>query len=229
MVGTLFFGSSFPFFHTTFSTRFLSFFFVFFHVFLFFVHFFIFLCFSFSFFIFSEEKVSSFLFSCVSCKYFLLLASVSEFNCFFQSRCSMEMWCPDGDSWDWVAPPAWGRACFNSPEWGGGSSPVKPEPPQIVLLLLLFWRRHSDGCVCPHTLSINSCTTGGLTPGRNSRRQRHPRALDDEELFIIEGSPTAETAARLRDNPEEREKGAKCAKNPSAPSLRDHRDVQPCR
>ena len=53
----------------------------------------------------------------------------------------MEMWCPDDigrDSWDWVGPPAWGRACFNSPEWGGGSSPVKTEPPQIVLLLLLL-------------------------------------------------------------------------------------------
>ena len=52
----------------------------------------------------------------------------------------MEMWSPDDmgrDSWDWVGPPAWERACFNSPEWGGGSSPVKTEPPQIVLLLLL--------------------------------------------------------------------------------------------
>ena len=29
------------------------------------------------------------------------------------------------DSWDWVGPPAWERACFNSPEWGGSSSPVK--------------------------------------------------------------------------------------------------------
>ena len=97
-------------------------------------------CFSFSFFIFSEEKVSSFLFSCVSFKYFLLLALVSEFNCFLRGRCSMEMWCPDDigrDNWDWVGPPAWVRACFNSPEWGGGSSPVKTEPPQIVLLLLL--------------------------------------------------------------------------------------------
>ena len=43
------------------------------------------------------------------------------------------------DSWDWVGPPAWERACFNSPEWGGGSSPVKTEPLQIVLFLLLFW------------------------------------------------------------------------------------------
>ena len=31
---------------------------------------------------FSEEKVSSFLFSCISFKYFFLLAPVSEFNCF---------------------------------------------------------------------------------------------------------------------------------------------------
>ena len=27
-----------------------------------------------------------------------------------------------GDSWDWVGPPTWERACFNSPVWGGGSS-----------------------------------------------------------------------------------------------------------
>ena len=71
----------------------------------------------FHFFIFSEEKVCSFLFSCISFKYFLLLAIVSEFNCFLRSRCSMEMWCPDDigrDSWDWVGQPAWERACFNS-------------------------------------------------------------------------------------------------------------------
>ena len=69
-----------------------------------------------------------------------MVALVSEFNCFLRSRCSMEMWSPDDtgrDSWDWVGPPAWVRACFNSPEWGGGSSPVKTEPPQIVLLMLL--------------------------------------------------------------------------------------------
>ena len=93
------------------------------------------------FFIFPKKKVSSFLFTCISFKYFLLLALVSEFNCFLRTRCYMEMWCPDDigrDSWDWVGPPAWERACFKSPEWGGGSSPVKAEPPQIVLLLLLF-------------------------------------------------------------------------------------------
>ena len=98
--------------------------------------------FTFFFHFFQKKKVSSFLFSCISFKYFLLLALVSEFNCFLSSRCSMEMWCPHDigrDSWDWVGPPAWGRACFNSPEWGGGSSPVKTEPHQIVLLLLLLW------------------------------------------------------------------------------------------
>ena len=71
----------------------------------------------------------------------LLLVLVSEFNCrcFLRSRCSLEMWCPDDmerDCWDWVGPPAWVRACCNSSEWGGGSSPVKTEPHQIVLLLL---------------------------------------------------------------------------------------------
>ena len=94
--------------------------------------------FSFSLFIFLKKKVS-FLFSCISFKYVSLLALVSEFNCFLRCRCSMEMWCPDDigrHSWDWVGPPAWGRACFNSPGWGGGSSHVKTEPPQIVLLLL---------------------------------------------------------------------------------------------
>ena len=64
------------------------------------------------FFHFSEEKVSFFFLVFLS-KIFLLLALVSEFNCFLRSRCSMEMWCPDDkgrDSWDWVGPPA-------SPEW----------------------------------------------------------------------------------------------------------------
>ena len=97
-----------------------------------------------SFFIFSKEKVSSFLVSCISFRYFLLLAQVSEFNCFLRSRCSMEMWCPDDtgrDIWDWVGPPAWGRACFNSPELGGGSSPVKTEPPQIVKIVVVVVER----------------------------------------------------------------------------------------
>ena len=39
-------------------------------------------------------------------------------------------------------------------------------------------------------------------------------ALDDEELFVIEGS---KTGAQLRDNPEERENAEKPRKNPSSP------------
>ena len=123
-----------------FFSRFLSFscflFFIFSH-FLCISSFFDFLMFFIFFFHFFRRKF----FSGISLKYVLMLALVSEFNCFLRSRCSMEMWCPDDigrDSWDWVGPPAWGRACFNSPEWGGGSSPVKTEPPQIVLLLLLL-------------------------------------------------------------------------------------------
>ena len=44
---------------------------------------------------FSQEKSFFFSFSCISFKYVLLLASVSDFNCFLRSRCSMEVWCPD--------------------------------------------------------------------------------------------------------------------------------------
>ena len=52
--------------------------------------------FSFSFFIFPKKKFLLFFFSCISFNiYFLLLALVSEFDCFLRSRCSMEMWCPD--------------------------------------------------------------------------------------------------------------------------------------
>ena len=74
------------------------------------------LIFSFSFFFFSQEKVSSFLFSCISFKYVSLLALVSEFDCFLRSRCFVEVWCPGSvgrEGLDWVGPPAWGRAWFN--------------------------------------------------------------------------------------------------------------------
>ena len=114
-------------FFSFFLFQFISSFFDFLMFFIFFFHFFRRKGFFFSFFLYFFQI-------------FLLLALVSEFNCFLRGRCSMEMWCPDDigrDSWDWVGPPAWWRACFNSPEWGGGSSPVKTEPPQIVLLLLL--------------------------------------------------------------------------------------------
>ena len=136
----------FSFFSYFFFLRFFVFFFCFFifsflNIFCSFLHLLIFFMFFIFFFHFLRRKSLFFFFSCISFKYFFLLALVSEFNSFLRSRCSMEMWCPHDigrDSWDWVGPPAWGRACFNSPEWGGSSSPVKTEPHQIVLLLLLL-------------------------------------------------------------------------------------------
>ena len=117
-----------------------------------------------------------------------MLALVSEFNCFLRSRCSMEMWCPDDigrDSWDWVGPPAWVRACFNSPEWGGGSSPVKTEPHQIVLLLLLlFWTRAEARRMCMSTdafligmgtMSMSTTSYELLSTAKNSSPSRAPK------------------------------------------------------
>ena len=73
---------------------------------------------------------------------FSFLAFVSRFSnrCFLRSRCSTETWCPDDngrDSWDWVGPPAWERARFNSPEWGGSSSPVEngASPDWIIVVV----------------------------------------------------------------------------------------------
>ena len=81
---------------------------------------------------FQKKKCLSLLFSSISFKYVLLLALVSEFKCGVPDDIGR-------DSWDWVGPPAWERACFNSPEWGGGTSPVKTEPPQLELLLLFLF------------------------------------------------------------------------------------------
>ena len=77
-----------------------------------FLNFFFFFIFLFLFFIFLKKKVSSFLFSCISLKYVLLLALVLEFNCFLRSRFSMEMWCPDDmerDSWIGLGRLLWGE------------------------------------------------------------------------------------------------------------------------
>ena len=130
-----------------------------FFLFFFFFHFFIFVFFSFFNFSFSFPFLFSFFlfpffifcFFQEKCFFFSLPAFVLGINkrCFLRRRCSMEMWCPDDigrDSWDWVGPPAWERACFNPPEWGGGSSPVKTEPPQIVLLCVVG----RSARVCPH-------------------------------------------------------------------------------
>ena len=174
-------GPLFLFFSSLFSPVFCLFscFFIFlFSHFLFISSFFDFLMFfHFLFSFFQQKKFLLFFFLGFLSNIFCFLALVSEFNCFLRSRCSMEMWCPDDigrDSWDWVGPPAWGRACFNSPEWGGGSSPVKTEPPQIVLLLLLlslllFLKRLKRGkCPCQQSPVL----TGMWSP-RWRRTLRH--------------------------------------------------------
>ena len=138
------------FFSPVFCLCFFLFIFSFFLIFCSFLHFLMFSIFFFHF--FRRKKFVLFFFLVFLAIFFFLLALVSEFKCFLRSRCSMEMWCPDDigrDSWDWVGAPAWERACFNSPEWGGGSSPVKTEPHQIVLLLLLLFLSVYSTCVYP--------------------------------------------------------------------------------
>ena len=147
-----------------------------------------------------------------------LLALVSEFycKCFLRSRCSMEMWCLDDagrDSWDWVGPPAWGRACFNSPEWGGSSSPVKTEPPQIVLLLLLFLTMVDETQVYIHCMSREPSGTVPVASHLGVKLPTTPApqgALDNEELFIVEGSQNPSTPG-LNPSRGSPKNGAKCA------------------
>ena len=131
----------------------------------------------------------------------------------------MEMWCPDDigrDSWDWVGPPAWERACFNSPEWGGCSSLVKTEPLQILLLLLLFWTRALRWDVYGH----KSSRLFGTDPVPSHLGVKLPatQALVDPLTTKKSSSSRArKTGAQLRDNPEERENGAKCAEKKPQP------------
>ena len=70
------------------------------------------------------------------------------------------------ESWGWVGPPAWRRACFNSPELGGGSLPVKTEPHQIVLLLWLFLTQIDEPAM-PMSTQLNdlSGNPGAESPG----------------------------------------------------------------
>ena len=96
---------------------------------------------------FLKKKSFFFPFSCTAFKEVLLLALVSEFNCFLRSRCSMEMRCPDDagrDSWDWVGPPPWGE--HDSTPQSGVEAPrqLRRSLLQIVLLFLLFSTRAEE-------------------------------------------------------------------------------------
>ena len=141
-----------------------------------------------------------------------MLALVSEFNCFLRSRCSMEMWCPDDigrDSWDWVGPPAWERACFDPPE---------SEPPQIVLLLLLLTRRSTMRKIQRHR-SMNWQPRCRITWESDSRRLRH--LLEPSSTHSCERSKARKTGVQLRDNRRSAKNYAKCGENPSSlPLLR---------
>ena len=111
--------------------------------------------------VFNFDCVSFLFLLLLSFKYLSLPALVSFFNrwCFLRTWCSMEMWCLDDvgrDGWDWVLPLPWERARFNSPEWGGSSSLVKTELPQIGFLLSLSlscW----FGCVQCFRLKAQPC------------------------------------------------------------------------
>ena len=135
------------------------------------------------------------------------------------------MWCPDDigrDSWDWVGPPAWGRACVNSPEWGGGSSPVKTEPPQIVLLLLLlflflFLRRVNEEVMHIATqlhVFIRHATETWcrVTRESDSRRLRH--LPEPSSTHSCGRSRARKTGAQLRDTRRSAKNDAKCVKKP---------------
>ena len=128
----------------------------------------------------------------------------------------MEMWCPDDigrDSWDWVGPPAWERACFNSPEWGGGSSPVKTEPHQIVLLLLLLLTQIDETAMLMSTPLYD--LIGIPVPshlGVNSRRLRHPG--EPSTTKNSSSSRARKTGAQLRHSRRSAKNYAKCVKKP---------------
>ena len=81
---------------------------------------------------------------CISSKYVLLLALVSEFNCFLRGRCSMEMWCPDDigrDTWDWIGPPA--GAHDSTPQSG-------VDAPRL-------WKRSLSKLYCCYCCFYNKC------------------------------------------------------------------------
>ena len=94
-------------------------------------------------------------------------------------------------------------------------------PPRVVVavvavVVVVVLETAEKRCVCPHRTDPDEGLDSPLImhdwwpdTWEKLTASAPPPALDDEELFIIEGSPAA-TGAQLRDNPEEREK---CGKN----------------
>ena len=128
--------------------------------------------------------------------FFWYFSCVFVFNCFLRARCSMEMLCLDDmgrDSWDWVgpSPPTRERACFNSPEWCGSTSPVKTEPLQIVLLLL-FQTRAGRVHVYHWVCKWNSQRLWPLRSPRALRAPKNPLAQNSDcwEWLQDTGSPS---------------------------------------
>ena len=100
----------------------------------------------------------------------------------------------------WVGPPTWVRACFNSQEWGGSSSPVKTEPLQIVFSLLLFWTPIDEEPMCTsHKATRRNCAG----------------ALDGQQLLAIEGSQKKKNAESWDSTPKKSPK--KWRKNAEKP------------
>ena len=110
-----------------------------------------------------------------------LLASASEFNyrCFLRCRCSMEMWCPD-DIGRIGPATCLGESMIQLSRVGRGSPPVKTEPLQIVIWLLVF-KTWLGACVCAQHSSEPSHPTrprngnprarfGGFRGSRRAKR-----------------------------------------------------------
>ena len=57
----------------------------------------------------------------------------------------------------------------------------------LLWLSWLSWKEHSTMRLCQRHLSINCATPWQNACESDSQRPRHPRALNDKELFDIEG------------------------------------------
>ena len=121
---------------------------------------------------FLKKKVSSFFFSCISFKYFLLLALASEFNCFLRSRCSTEMWCPDDIGRD-----GWGESMIQLPRVGwrllacqNGASP------DCIMVVVVV----SDACLdvrCVWSTTVTETNWCQVTWESDSRPEPSARGL----------------------------------------------------